>query len=117
MTHEHGILDAETSEQGLQIVRVGIHIVAAARLAGAPMAATIMSNDAIAVLEKKQQLWVPAIGVHRPPVRKDNGFSLSPIFVEKVGAICGSNKIHHVRLLDSVMQGWPRRVRALTLRH
>src|ERR1700736_3907880 len=67
--------------QRREIVSIVIHVVAAAGLARAAMASSVMCDDAIAVFKEEQQLRVPVIGRQRPAVAKDDGLSLASVFI------------------------------------
>ena len=47
---EHGVFDVQVLEDGEQVIRVSVHVVSAPGLAGASVAATVMGDDAVAVL-------------------------------------------------------------------
>ena len=63
------------STGGGEVIGVMIHIVAVGNLGGAAMASPIVSDHAIAVIQKKQHLIVPIIGGQRPSVAKDDGLA------------------------------------------
>ena len=58
----NGVFQIEMRRHRGEIVGVVVEIVAAADLAGAAVAAAVMSDDAIAVIEEKQHLRVPIVG-------------------------------------------------------
>ena len=58
------------------------------------MPATVKRNTAIAVLDEKEHLAVPCIGVERPAVRERYGWSLAPVLVVDRGAIFHRNCAH-----------------------
>src|SRR2546425_11722201 len=71
-----------------------IHVMAAAGLGGAAMAAPVMGYDAIAVLEEEQQLRVPIIGRQRPAVAEHDGLTFAPVLVEDLNAVFGGDRVH-----------------------
>src|SRR5262245_13579318 len=71
-----------------------IHVMAAAGLGGAAMAAPVMGDDAIAVLEEEQHLRVPIIGRQRPAVAEHDGLTLAPVLVEDLHAVFGGDRVH-----------------------
>jgi hypothetical protein len=77
-----------------EVVGVVIHVMAAAGLRGAAMAAPVMGYDAIAVLEEEQHLRVPVIGRQRPAVAKHNGLTFAPVFIVNLRAVFGRNRAH-----------------------
>ena len=56
------ILQIEMRGQRREIVGVVVHVVAVTGLGGSAMAAPVVRNDAIAVLEEEHHLRVPIIG-------------------------------------------------------
>src|ERR1700716_4558407 len=92
----HGTLEVEVCGQRRYIVGVMIHVMAAAGLGGAPMAAPVVGNDAITVLEEEQHLPVPVIGTQRPPMMKDDRLRVlrSPILVENLSAVFRGDRVH-----------------------
>src|SRR5437588_3119500 len=81
MTNVHSVLQIKMCGQSCKVVGIVIHVVAVAGLRGATMAASVMSDDAIAVVEKEQHLRVPVIGRQRPAVAEDDGLSFAPVFI------------------------------------
>jgi hypothetical protein len=59
--------------QRRQVIGVVIHVMAAIRLRGTSMSTPVVSDDTIALVEKKHQLRVPIIGRQRPAVAEDHG--------------------------------------------
>src|SRR5438270_9868170 len=81
MTNMHCVLQIKMRGQRRQIVGIVIHVMAAAGLGGPAVTSSIMSNDAIAVIQKEQHLRVPVIARKRPAVAEDDGLSFAPIFI------------------------------------
>src|SRR3989454_7661062 len=84
-----------------------IHVMAAAGLGGAAMAAPVMGYDAIAVLEEEQHLRVPIIGRERPTVAEHDGLTLAPVLVEDLNAVFGGDRVHRTRSLVTSGGGRP----------
>src|SRR5206468_11692906 len=61
-----------------------IHVMAATGLGGAAMAAPVVGDDAIAVLEEKQHLRIPVIGRQRPTMAEHDGLTFAPVFIVDV---------------------------------
>src|SRR4030081_422225 len=80
--------------QRRQVVGIVVHVMAVAGLGGSPVAAPVMGDHAIAVLEEEQHLCVPVIGRQRPTVAEHNGLTVSPVLVEDFRAIRGSDRTH-----------------------
>ena len=102
--------------QRRKIVGVVVHVVAVAGLSGPPMAAPVMGDDTIAVLEEKQHLGVPVIGRQGPAMAEHDGLTASPVLVEDLRAIRRRDRAHVVLLLPVLVpararpaeSGWPR---------
>src|SRR5437870_10627621 len=89
--------------QSCKVVGVMIHVVAVARLCGPAVAASIMRDDAIAVIEEKQHLRVPVIGRQRPTMAEDDGLSAAPVFVIDVdvsSAFFSDSYVWHTNFLS-----------------
>ncbi len=89
MADVNGVLQIEMRDHRGKIVGVVIHIVAVGDLGRAAMAAPIMGDDAIAVIEKEQHLRVPVVGRQRPTMTEHDGLTLAPVFVKNFNAIFG----------------------------
>src|ERR1700760_3573361 len=68
------------------------------------MTATIVRNDTKAFADEEQHLRVPVVGRQRPPVRKDDRLTTTPILVVDRHAVFGGDGIAHaaapIALLD-----------------
>ena len=64
------------------------------------MAAPVVGDDAIAVLEEEQHLRVPIIGRQRPAVAEDDGLPLAPVFVVDLRAVLRCNRTHRAPLFE-----------------
>ena len=60
------------------------------------MAAPVMGDDAIAVLEEEQHLGVPVVGRQGPAVAEHDGLTASPVLVEDLRAIRRRDRAHVV---------------------
>ena len=80
--------------QRRQVVGVVIHVMAVGGLRGAAMAAPVVRDDAIAVLEEEQHLRVPIIGRQRPAVAEHDGLTFAPVLVEDLNAVFGGDRVH-----------------------
>ena len=72
---------------------------AATGLGGAAMAASVVSDDAIAVLAEEQHLRVPIIGRQGPTMTEDNRLSFAPVFEVDFRAVFGGNRAHDGEIL------------------
>ena len=67
------ILEIEMRRHRGEVIGIVIHVVAVADLAGAAVAAAVMSNDAIALIEEEQHLRIPIVGDSGQPWLKTMG--------------------------------------------
>src|ERR1700721_818455 len=94
MTDVNGVLQIEMRRHSREVICVVIHVMAISRLAGAPMTAAIMGDDAIAVIEEEQHLRIPVIGRQRPAVREHHRLPLAPVLVVDLDAVLGLDRRH-----------------------
>jgi hypothetical protein len=113
MADVNGVLQIEMCRQRGQVVGVVVHVVAVAGLGGSPVAAPVMGDDAIAVLDEEQHLRVPVVSGQGPAVAEHDRLAGTPVFVEDLGAvICGDGAHRASPLLGvSLEPGDPRLVR------
>src|ERR1700681_285010 len=71
-----------------------IHVVAIAGLAGSAVAAAVVGDDSIAVIEKEQHLRVPVIGRQRPTMAEHDRLTLAPVLVIDFDPILGLDCRH-----------------------
>ena len=72
-----GVLQIEMCRYRSKIVGVVIEVVTIEYLAGAAVAAAIMGNHAIALLEEEQHLVIPIVARQRPAVAELDGLTLA----------------------------------------
>src|SRR5215216_132336 len=96
MANVNCVLQVEMRRQRRKVVGIVVHVVAVACLGGSSMAAPVMGDDAIAVLEEEQHLRVPVIGRQGPAVAEHDGLTASPVLKEDVRTIRGSDRTHVV---------------------
>src|SRR5215831_6758261 len=94
MADVNGILQIEMGGHRREIVGVVIHVVAVARLGRSTVAAAIMCDHTIALVEKKQHLCVPVIGRQRPAMAKHDGLPFAPILVKDFNAVFRLDETH-----------------------
>src|SRR5579863_8895855 len=80
--------------QRCKVCGIVIHVVAVAGLARPPMAAAVMGDDPIAVMQKEQHLCIPIVGGQGPAMAKYDGLAGAPILVENLDAIRSSERAH-----------------------
>src|SRR6266849_1772731 len=94
MADMNGVLQIEMRRQGRKVVCIVIHVMAVARLAGPAVAAAVMGDDSIAVIQEEQHLPVPVIGRQRPTMAEYDGLTRAPVLVIDCGAVFGRNRWH-----------------------
>src|SRR5882724_576686 len=77
-----------------EIGGVMIHVVPLAGLTGAPVTASVMGDDAIAVIQEEHHLRVPIVGAQWPAVTEDDGLAFAPILVVNLCAVVYGNRAH-----------------------
>ena len=77
-----------------QVGGVVIHVVAAADLGRAAVAAPVMRDDAIAASEEEQHLRVPIVRGERPPMAENDRLPAAPVLVENLDAVAGRDRGH-----------------------
>ena len=70
-----GIPEFEGLDQLGKVVGVGVHVVAGPRLAGAPVAAAVMGDAAIAAGSQKYHLVLPGVCAEWPAVAEHHGLA------------------------------------------
>jgi hypothetical protein len=72
------------------------HVMSIADLAGATMAASVVSDNPVAFAEEEQHLVIPIVGRERPPMMKDDRLRVlgTPILVENFDAVFGGDESH-----------------------
>ena len=78
MADVNGVLQIEMRRQRREVVGIMIHVVAVAGLGRAAVAAAVMGDDAIAVIEEEQHLRVPVVGRQRPAMAEHDGLARCP---------------------------------------
>src|SRR5262245_57864679 len=92
MADVNGVAQVEVLDDSGDVGGVVVHVVAVADLARPAVAAPVMGNDAIALVEEIEHLRVPVVGAQGPAVMEDQrlGISGAPVLVENLNAIlCG----------------------------
>jgi len=89
MADMDGLLQVQMRRHRGEIVGIVIHVVAVADLRGTAVAAAVMGDDPITVIEEEQHLCVPVVGRQRPAVTEDDGLTRTPVLVEDLNAVLG----------------------------
>src|SRR5437762_2701566 len=83
MANVDGITQIEMRDDRGGVRGVVVHVVTIADLARPAMAAPVMRNDAIALLQEVEHLGVPVVGAKRPAMMEDDGLRVpgTPVLV------------------------------------
>src|SRR6476661_3773022 len=81
MADVNRIFQVEMIGDGLQIVRIVVHVVSTVGLSRAAMSTPISCNDAVTFAQEKKHLRVPIIRRERPAVAEHNRLSFAPVLV------------------------------------
>ena len=100
MADMNGVLQIEMRRHRREIVGVVIEVMAVGHLTGAAVAAAVVRDHAIALLEEKQHLVVPVVGRQRPAVAENDGLTLAPILVIDFDAVLRFDKAHVTHSLN-----------------
>src|SRR5262249_32849126 len=94
MADMHGVLEVEMGGHRREIVGIVIHVMAAAALARAAVAAAVRGDDAEALGQEEQQLCIPGLRRKRPAMPADDRLSRTPVLVEYLGTVFGGDRGH-----------------------
>ena len=82
-----GVVQVEVFDDRGEVVGVVVHVVAVGGLRGAAVAAPVVGDDPVAVLQEEQHLVVPVVGRQRPAMAEHDRLTLTPVLVEDLGAV------------------------------
>ena len=94
MADVNGVLQVEMRRHRGEVIGIVIHVVTVSDLGGAAVAAAVMGDDAIALIEEKQHLCIPVISRQRPAMAEHDGLTFAPILIENLNAVLGRNSVH-----------------------
>src|SRR6185436_7121247 len=96
VTNVDGVSQVEMLYHSRNVGGVVIHVVTVAHLRRAAMAAPVMGNDAVALVEEIEHLGVPIVAAQRPPMVEDDRLCAlrSPVLVIDFGAVFGRDRAH-----------------------
>ncbi len=89
-----GVPQIEMGDDCRDVAGIPIHIVAGVGLCRAAVAAPVMRDHAVALLDEVEHLRVPIVGAERPAVMEDNRLTGTPVFVEDLDAVPGGDRAH-----------------------
>jgi len=75
---------------------VVFHVVAAADLARPAMAAPVMGDDAVALLDEEEHLRIPVVTAQGSAVMKDDRLTGAPVLVEDMCSVFGCDCRHGI---------------------
>ncbi len=107
MADMNGVLEIEKRGQGREVVGVVIHVVPVGRLTGPAVAAAVVGDNAIAMIEEEHHLRIPVIGRQRPAMTEHDGLTRSPILVVDLGAVLGLEGGHVSSFAVIRCRWWP----------
>jgi hypothetical protein len=93
-TDVDGVRQVEMRGYRRKIVGVMIHIVTVGDLAGPTVAAAIVGDNAVALIEEEYHLCIPIVGRDWAAVAEHDGLAFAPIFVENLDAVFRFDKAH-----------------------
>src|SRR5215208_7996989 len=98
MSHMDDVTQIERGHDRCDVGRVGVHVMALRSLAGTAVAAAIMRDHAIALVEEEEHLRVPVVGAERPAMMENDRLAravlCAPILVEDFRAVFGFDRGH-----------------------
>src|ERR1700677_4668558 len=107
MADVNSVFEIEMRGQCGQVIGIVIHVVTVAHLRGTTMAAAVMRDDAIAVIEEEQHLRVPIVGRQRPAMTEHDGLTFAPVLVVDLNAVFGRD-VHDapLQIYESTKDHW-----------
>src|ERR1700733_2472530 len=98
MTDMDGVLKIKVLRHCREIVSIMVHVMAVASLGRAPVAAPVMRDHTIALIEEEQHLRIPIVCRKWPAVTKHNWLALAPILVINLRPIFYRDHVHRILL-------------------
>ncbi len=92
--HQGDVAQIQVLDQLLDVVGEGVVVIAIPRLAGAPEAAPVEGDGAVAVAGQMMHLVVPHVGVQWPAVAEQHGLAAAPVLEIDLDAIAGGEGAH-----------------------
>ena len=94
MANMDHLLEFELLHKLRQIIRISVHVIAVARLAGATMASSVMCYAAISARGQEEHLILEGVGTERPAVAEHHWLPVTPIIVVNLRAVLGLDGAH-----------------------
>src|SRR3954453_8569442 len=92
VAHQRGVLEVERLDHGGKIVGISVHVVPRRGLARPAMTATVVRDDAEALLRKEKHLAVPSVRAQGPAVRERYDQTLPPFLIINLRAVFASDR-------------------------
>src|SRR5664279_1192721 len=89
-----GSLEVQLCNERRKIVGVRVHVVAAPRLAGAPVPTAVVADAPVSVRCQIKHRIFPGIDCQWPPIAEDDRLTRSPILVVDLGPVFGGEGAH-----------------------
>ena len=89
MADVDGVAQIQMRRERGDVGGIGVHVVAGGGLARAAMAAPIVGDDAVALLEEEQHLCIPVVARQGPAVMEHDWLTGAPVLVEEGGTVRG----------------------------
>jgi hypothetical protein len=91
-----GVSQVEMLDDGGSVGGVVVHVMTIAHLRRAAMAASIMGDDAVSLVEEIEHLRVPIVRAQRPPMVEDDRLSIlgAPVLVIDFRAVIAGDHAH-----------------------
>src|SRR4030095_16572069 len=96
VAHQRGVLEVERLDHGRKIVGIPVHVVPRRGLTRPAMTATIVRDDAEALLREEEHLAVSRVGAQRPAVRERYDRAFAPVLVVDPRPVFARYRIHVV---------------------
>jgi hypothetical protein len=96
------IFQIELRDDRREIVGIVIHVVSVGDLGGAPVAAPVMRDDPVTMIEEEDQLGIPVVARKRPAVAEHDRLSFSPVRVENFSSVLRRHKWHVLTPLKNI---------------
>ena len=88
------IVEIKVRSHRSQIVGVVVHVMTNGSLGGSPVAAAVVRDDPVAVVEEEQHLGVPVVGRQWPAMAEHDRLTGTPVLVEDLESFGGGDCTH-----------------------
>ncbi len=94
VTHQGHVAQVQGLDDGGEVVRIPIHVVARGGLARTAVATPVMRDHSKPVLKQEQHLAVPRVGIQRPAMGEGDDRTSTPIFVVDRRPVFAGESVH-----------------------